>query len=56
MGRGVTYFVVSLVGLVVASPALLVIGLRTGDRWIVVLAALAFAAFAGAFIAFAGAL
>ncbi len=47
---------VSLVGLVVASPVLLVVGLRTNDRRIVVLAGLAFAAFMGALLAFAGSL
>ena len=45
---------VSLVGLVVASPVLLVVGLRTNDRRIVVLAGLAAAAFVGALISFAG--
>ncbi len=49
-----TYLIISLVGLVVVSPALLVVGLRINDRRIVVIAALAFAAFMGAFISFIG--
>ena len=51
-----TYLIISLVGLVVVSPALLVVRLTINDRRIVVIAALAFAAFMGALLAFAGSL
>jgi hypothetical protein len=51
----VTFFLLSLVGLLV-SAVLVVVGLRMGDRWLAVAAAVSAVAFVSALLAMVGSL